>query len=61
VSDWLDRFLDPCSEEIFFLPLGGSGEIGMNLNLYGHRGQWLMVDCGVTCGPSGWSRPDACA
>ncbi len=50
MSDWLDRFLDPCSEEIFFLPLGGSGEIGMNLNLYGHRGQWLMVDCGVTFG-----------
>ncbi|WP_289303268.1 ribonuclease J, partial [Methylophaga sp. UBA3996] len=24
------------------------GEIGMNLNLYGHDGRWLMVDCGVT-------------
>lgn len=31
-----------------FVPLGGSGEIGMNLNLYGHRGKWLMVDCGIT-------------
>lgn len=30
------------------MPLGGTGEIGMNLNLYGHDGQWLMVDCGVT-------------
>jgi ribonuclease J len=30
------------------LPLGGTGEIGMNMNLYGHAGQWLMVDCGVT-------------
>ncbi|CAI8188994.1 MAG: Ribonuclease J [Glaciecola sp. HTCC2999] len=30
------------------MPLGGCGEIGMNLNLYGHNGQWLMVDCGLT-------------
>lgn len=30
------------------MPLGGCGEIGMNLNLYGHAGRWLMVDCGVT-------------
>ncbi len=22
----------------------------MNLNLYGYRGQWLMVDCGITFG-----------
>jgi ribonuclease J len=30
------------------LPLGGTGEIGMNMNLYGHGNSWLMVDCGVT-------------
>lgn len=30
------------------MPLGGTGEIGMNMNLYGHDGQWLMVDCGVS-------------
>lgn len=30
------------------MPLGGCGEIGMNLNLFGHDGRWLMVDCGVT-------------
>ncbi len=30
-----------------FLPLGGSGEIGMNLNLYHYKGKWLMVDCGA--------------
>src|SRR4029079_8057724 len=28
----------------------GAGEIGMNLNVYGYRGQWLIVDCGVTFG-----------
>lgn len=32
---------------LHFLPLGGTGEIGMNLNAYHHQGQWLVVDCGV--------------
>lgn len=39
--------MSPDSEDFWFLPLGGTGEIGMNMNLYGHDGQWLMVDCGV--------------
>ena len=38
---------EPSAHELLFLPLGGSGEIGMNLNLYGHDGRWLMVDCGI--------------
>jgi ribonuclease J len=38
----------PGKDELYFLPLGGTGEIGMNLNLYGHAGKWLMVDLGVT-------------
>ncbi|MFQ5773212.1 MAG: ribonuclease J [Kiloniellaceae bacterium] len=38
----------PGPDELYFLPLGGTGEIGMNLNLYGHAGRWLMVDLGVT-------------
>ena len=41
-------------DELVFLPLGGSGEIGMNLNLYGfgppERRKWLMVDLGITFG-----------
>ncbi|MEE2692393.1 MAG: ribonuclease J [Pseudomonadota bacterium] len=41
-------------EELVFLPLGGSGEIGMNMNLYGlgrpNARQWIMIDCGVTFG-----------
>lgn len=37
-------------DELVFVALGGAGEIGMNLNLYGCRGQWLMVDLGVTFG-----------
>jgi ribonuclease J len=39
-------------DELVFLPLGGVGEIGMNLALYGFgppkARQWIMVDCGVT-------------
>src|SRR4051794_2691938 len=34
-------------EELIFCALGGSGEIGMNVNLYGCRGQWIMVDLGL--------------
>ncbi len=34
--------------ELLFLALGGSGEIGMNVNLYGCQGKWIMVDCGIT-------------
>ena len=34
--------------KLYFLPLGGSGEIGMNLNLYYTQGKWLMVDLGIT-------------
>jgi len=38
--------------ELVFLPLGGVGEIGMNLALYGlgpeRDRKWLMVDCGVS-------------
>ncbi|MEZ5994489.1 MAG: ribonuclease J [Hyphomonadaceae bacterium] len=41
-------------DELVFLPLGGSGEIGMNLNAYGYGPaddrQWIIVDIGVTFG-----------
>ena len=41
-------------KELVFLPLGGSGEIGMNMNLYGFgteaNRQWIMIDCGVMFG-----------
>jgi ribonuclease J len=36
--------------ELLFCALGGSGEIGMNVNLYGCDGKWLMVDLGMTFG-----------
>ncbi len=34
--------------ELLFLALGGSDEIGMNVNLYGCQGKWVMVDLGMT-------------
>lgn len=37
-------------KELLFCALGGSGEIGMNVNLYGCEGKWLMVDLGMTFG-----------
>ncbi|MGJ8559493.1 MAG: ribonuclease J [Litorimonas sp.] len=41
-------------DEFVFLPLGGSGEIGMNLNLFGYgrpsKRKWVIVDIGVTFG-----------
>ncbi|WP_342249911.1 ribonuclease J [Sphingomonas sp. OTU376] len=41
-------------KELLFLALGGSGEIGMNVNLYGCQGKWLMVDCGITFGDANY-------
>jgi ribonuclease J len=41
-------------DELVFLPLGGSNEIGMNFNCYGYGPpddrQWIIVDVGVTFG-----------
>ena len=38
--------------ELIFCPLGGSGEIGMNMNLFAYgkpnNQKWIMVDIGVT-------------
>ncbi len=36
--------------DLAFLPLGGTGEIGMNLNLYRYGGKYLAVDCGIGFG-----------
>ena len=35
------------NDNLYFLPLGGSGEIGMNCNLYHYKGKWIMIDLGV--------------
>ena len=45
------------NDELVFVPLGGVGEIGMNMAAYGfgpeHSRKWIVVDCGVTfAGPA---------
>jgi ribonuclease J len=39
--------MDAATGDLAFLPLGGTGEIGMNLNLYRCGGKYLAVDCGI--------------
>ncbi len=48
--------MDMLNGDLAFLPLGGTGEIGMNLNLYRCDGAWLAVDCGI--GFSGNDMPE---
>lgn len=45
-------------KELLFLALGGSGEIGMNVNLYGCDGKWLMVDLGMSFADPGYPGVD---
>ena len=42
--------MDLDTEDLSFLPLGGTSEIGMNLNLYRCQGKWLAIDCGIGFG-----------
>ncbi|MBI1216427.1 MAG: MBL fold metallo-hydrolase [Alphaproteobacteria bacterium] len=34
-------------DAVYMVPLGGCGIFGANMTLYGHRDQWVMVDCGM--------------
>lgn len=43
----LGAAVDKLGDDLLFLPLGGSSEIGMNLNLYRCQGKWLIVDLGI--------------
>ena len=36
------------TDDLLFVPLGGSGEIGMNVNLYHYQDSWIMVDLGIS-------------
>ncbi len=42
------------ADQLVFVPLGGVGEIGMNMGAYGfgpaRSRKWIVVDCGVTFG-----------
>lgn len=35
-------------DDLIFLPIGGTGQIGMNLSLYGLDGKWVAVDLGIS-------------
>lgn len=35
------------TDKLLFTPLGGSSEIGMNVNLYQYKGKWIMMDLGA--------------
>ncbi len=35
-------------KSLYFLPLGGAGEFGLNLNLYHCNGKWILVDLGMS-------------
>ncbi len=48
--------MDEAEAGFIYVPLGGTGEIGMNFNLYGCDGAWLAVDCGM--GFSGPENPE---
>ena len=49
-------------DRLLFLPLGGAGEIGMNLNLYGYgprdSERWMIIDLGITFGDGTLPRVD---
>ncbi|GIL37935.1 ribonuclease J [Roseiterribacter gracilis] len=45
LDDW-----KPDAKGVTFVPIGGAGEFGQNLSLYGHAGKWIMVDCGMGFG-----------
>lgn len=50
--------MDMVDGDLAFLPLGGTGEIGMNLNLYRCDGKWLAVDCGIGFGGAQYPEVD---
>lgn len=45
------RFPRPGHDSILACPVGGVGQIGMNWTLYGHDGQWILVDAGSAFAP----------
>ena len=43
----MQKNLKPKKDQLVFLPLGGSSEIGMNVNLYHYNGKWIIIDLGA--------------
>lgn len=58
-TDFGSRWPVPSAEEVLVVPLGGLGRIGMNWTLYGHAGQWLLVDAGIAFPPEDLDEVDS--
>lgn len=42
---------EPDTKSVFVFSLGGVAQIGMNWTLYGHKGEWVLVDAGSAFAP----------
>jgi ribonuclease J len=42
--------IDAARDGLVYVPIGGAGEIGMNMYAYGCQGKWIVVECGITFG-----------
>ena len=61
MTDETKEYTDVPDKGLFFVALGGVGEIGMNFYLYACDGDWLAVDCGVEARAEGQARAGECA
>ncbi len=46
------------NDVVYFVPLGGANEIGMNLNLYGYNNNWIIIDMGIMFAGDGYPGVD---
>jgi ribonuclease J len=42
--------IEAARDGLVYVPIGGAGEIGMNMYAYGCQGKWIVVECGITFG-----------
>jgi ribonuclease J len=52
MNDFMASAVLDTDDDLAFIPLGGTGEIGMNLNVYRCDGHYLAIDCGIGFGGS---------
>ncbi|MDN3567714.1 ribonuclease J [Paeniroseomonas aquatica] len=50
MNDFNGSAAPDAADDLAFIPLGGTGEIGMNLNVYRCDGKLLAIDCGIGFG-----------
>ncbi|GGC49817.1 MBL fold hydrolase [Siccirubricoccus deserti] len=50
MDDFMAAAVPDAADDLAFIPLGGTGEIGMNLNVYRCDGRLLAIDCGIGFG-----------